>query len=70
MPTPTPRNPKGAGRKPSPDPNKKMESFWCDRDLADELKNWKQIGFKSKAAMINYALKTFVEIYKHPNDED
>lgn len=69
MSAPTPRNPKGAGRKPSPDPTKKMESFWCDADLAKELKNWKEYGFKTKAAMLNFALRNFIQPFKDPNGE-
>ncbi|WP_434686897.1 hypothetical protein [Pseudanabaena minima] len=69
MPAPTPRNPKGAGRKPSPGPTKKMESFRCDADLAQELENWEQYGFKTKAAMLNFALRNFIQTFKDPNGE-
>jgi hypothetical protein len=69
MPVPTPRNPKGAGRKPTPDPNKVMQSFWCDAAIAAELQNWQQYGFSSKANMINFALKGFLETYKAPNED-
>jgi hypothetical protein len=69
MPDPTPRNPRGAGRKPTPEPNKVMQSFWCDPAIAQELKNWKQMGFKSKASMINFALKGFLDTYRNPNKD-
>ncbi|MBT9138489.1 MAG: hypothetical protein DDT31_01054 [Syntrophomonadaceae bacterium] len=54
------RNPKGAGRKPSPLPKKVMQSFWCDPVIAAELKKWKEHGYSSKAEMINAALKAFI----------
>lgn len=69
MPVPTPRNPKGAGRKPSPN-KKTMMSFWCDADLAKELENWEQYGFQTKAAMLNFALKNFIQTFKDPNGKN
>ncbi len=69
MPAPTPRNPKGAGRKPTPDHNKKMQSFWCDADISQELENWQQYGFATKAAMINFALRNLIQVYKALNGE-
>jgi hypothetical protein len=61
MSAPEPRNPKGAGRKPTPAPNKKMQSFWCDADIAQELENWNQYGFQTKSAMINFALRNLIQ---------
>lgn len=69
IPAAKPRNPKGAGRKPSSAPNKEMQSFWCDFDISQELKSWEKYGFKSKAAMLNFALKNFIQTYKDPNGE-
>jgi len=63
------KNAKGAGRKPTPEPNKVMQSFWCDPAIAQKLKNPQAIGFISKAALINFALKSFFDVYENPNDE-
>jgi hypothetical protein len=63
------KNPRGAGRKPTPEPNKVMQSFRCDPAIAQKLKNPQAIGFTNKAALINFALKSFFDVYENPNDE-
>jgi len=64
----SPRNPKGAGRKlgSSPNPSKVMQTFWCDPAIAEKLKSPKDIGFKNKAELINFALKFFFDTYRAP----
>lgn len=61
MPTPTPRNPKGAGRKPSPK-RKPTQSFRPDQDIEQFLSNVTKKGEKTK--LINEAIREYIKIYE------
>lgn len=57
MPAPTPRNPKGAGRKPSPDKKPKpTQSFRPDPDIETYLAT---IPKGEKARIINQAIREY-----------
>jgi hypothetical protein len=57
MPAPTPRNPKGAGRKPSPK-RKPTQSFRPDQDIEQYLCNLTQKG--EKTTLINQAIREYM----------
>jgi hypothetical protein len=57
MPAPTPRNPKGAGRKPSPDEPKPTQSFRSDPDIKTYLAT---IPTGEKTRIINQAIREYI----------
>ena len=70
MPAPiTPRNPKGAGRKPSPAPNRETASFRPTEENRRKLETYADYKFKDKTDLINYALRMFFDTYENPNAE-
>lgn len=57
MPAPTPRNPKGAGRKPSPK-RKPTTSFRPDQDIEQYLSTLAKKG--EKTILINQAIREYI----------
>ena len=68
MSQPTDRNPKGAGRKPSPTP-KKTASFRPTQENEKKLETCASYKFKNKSELINFALRLFFDTYENPNDD-
>lgn len=65
-------NRKGSGRKSlSPDLKKEKlapVSFNPEPEVLALLKS-SNCGFKSRSALINFALKAFYQVYENPNDD-
>ncbi len=60
MPDPTPRNPKGAGRKPNPDHTPRpTQSFRPDPDIEAFLKTLTEKG--EKTTIINQAIREYIK---------
>jgi hypothetical protein len=64
MAAPTPRNPKGAGRKPSPK-RKPTQSFRPDQDIEQFLSTLTQKG--EKTDLINQAIREYILRQKQTN---